>query len=55
MADPVKVEAVRKWPTPKTQTEVRSFLRLASYYRWFVRGFGYSTSITSTDREGEEI
>lgn len=25
MADPEKVEAVREWPTLKTQTEVRSF------------------------------
>lgn len=30
-----KVEAVREWPTPKTQ----SYLGLASYYSWFVRGF----------------
>lgn len=39
MADPVKVEPVREWLTPKIQTEVRSFLGLASYYRWFVSGF----------------
>lgn len=39
MADPDKVEAVRGWPIPKNQTEVRSFLGLASYYRRFVKGF----------------
>lgn len=39
MPDPAKVEAVREWPTPSGQTEVQSFLRLASYYRRFVRGF----------------
>ena len=38
-ADPAKVESVRGWPTPTTQTEVRQFLGLASYYRRFVKGF----------------
>ncbi|XP_059420291.1 uncharacterized protein LOC132155519 [Carassius carassius] len=38
-ADPAKVEAVRQWPVPKNQTEVRSVVGLASYNRRFEKGF----------------
>ena len=31
--DPSKVEAVPQWETPKSVTEIRSFLGLAGYYR----------------------
>jgi hypothetical protein len=37
--DPKKVEAVQKWPTPKSTTEVRGFLGLAGYYRKFIHKF----------------
>ncbi|GBG86128.1 hypothetical protein CBR_g41031 [Chara braunii] len=34
-----KIASFRDWPTPKTLTELRSFLGLANYYRKFVRNF----------------
>ena len=37
--DPEKIKAVVEWPTPKSVTEIRSFLGLAGYYRRFVEGF----------------
>jgi len=37
--DPTKVEAVVKWESPKSATEIRSFVRLADYYRRFIEGF----------------
>ena len=37
--DPSKVKAVQKFPGPQSQTEVKSILVLASYYRRFVPKF----------------
>ena len=37
--DPEKVDVVKKFPIPKNQTEVKSYLGLASYYRRFVSNF----------------
>nr|GEV40352.1 putative reverse transcriptase domain-containing protein [Tanacetum cinerariifolium] len=37
--DPSKVESVKNWKTPESPTEIRSFLRLASYYRRFIENF----------------
>ncbi|GBG64267.1 hypothetical protein CBR_g41188 [Chara braunii] len=34
-----KIAAIRDWLTPRTLTELRSFLGLANYYRKFVRNF----------------
>ncbi|GBG86074.1 hypothetical protein CBR_g40976 [Chara braunii] len=34
-----KITAIRDWPTPRTLTELWSFLGLANYYREFVRNF----------------
>jgi hypothetical protein len=37
--NPEKLEAVREWPTPRNKHEIRSFLGLCTYYRWFISGF----------------
>ncbi|CAA0827948.1 Uncharacterized mitochondrial protein AtMg00860, partial [Striga hermonthica] len=37
--DPSKVSAVQNWSTPKSPSEVCSFLSLAGYYRRFIEGF----------------
>nr|GEY13496.1 putative reverse transcriptase domain-containing protein [Tanacetum cinerariifolium] len=37
--DPAKMEAIKSWAAPKTPMEVRQFLRLAGYYRRFIKGF----------------
>ena len=38
-ASPEKVRAIIEWPRPKSVHGIKSFLRLASCYRRFVRGF----------------
>ncbi|GBM40476.1 Retrovirus-related Pol polyprotein from transposon gypsy [Araneus ventricosus] len=39
--DPDKIKAVSNFPTPKNMHDVRSFLRLCSYFRRFIKGFYY--------------
>lgn len=38
--DEDKVVAVKTWPTPLAARGLRGFLRLAGYYRKFIRDFG---------------
>ncbi|GJW46600.1 hypothetical protein Tco_0078246 [Tanacetum coccineum] len=37
--DPVKIESIKDWASPKNATEIRQFLGLAGYYRRFIEGF----------------
>ena len=41
--NPKKIEAVSKWPTPKTVYDVRSFLGFVGYYRKFIKNFSRIT------------
>ena len=41
--NPKKIEAVSKWPTPKTVYDVRSFLGFVGYYRRFIKNFSRIT------------
>ncbi|EIE79980.1 hypothetical protein RO3G_04685 [Rhizopus delemar RA 99-880] len=37
--DPSKIEKIQSYPIPKTLTQIRGFLGLASYYRRFIQNF----------------
>lgn len=39
LVDPSKIKVILEWQRLKTTKEVKSFLKLAGYYRQFVRGF----------------
>ena len=50
--DPEKVEAVMSWERPKSVFEIRSFLRLAGYYRRFIEDFSrLATPMTKLTRK----
>ena len=37
--DPTKIEAFKNWTTPKTVTDVRSFLGFTNHYQRFIKGY----------------
>ena len=37
--DESKIEAIKTWPQPTNLQQVRSFLGLTGFYRWFVKDF----------------
>jgi hypothetical protein len=39
VVDPSKIKSVSKWQSPKSMTEIRSFLGFAGYYRRFIENF----------------
>lgn len=54
--DPSKIRAIIDWPVPKSVSEVRSFLGLASYYRKFVLNFSkIAHPITSLLRKAKKF
>eukprot|EP00253_Pinus_taeda_P016940 PITA_16940 len=42
--DPYKIQVIQTLPIPRTQTNVRSFLGHAGFYRRFIKGFSKTTS-----------
>ena len=53
LVDPTKIEAVMRWEVPRSPTEIRSFLRLAGYYRRFIKDFSkIAVPLTNMTRKG---
>ena len=46
--DPKKIEAVKNWMTPKTVTDIRSFLGFNNHYHRFIRGYAKVASPLNT-------
>jgi len=56
VVDPEKISAIMEWEAPRNVDEVRSFMRLESYYRRFTENFSHiSYPITSLQRKGKKF
>ena len=54
--DPQKIKAIVNWKPPTNVSEVRSFLRLAGYYRKFVEGFSkIANSLTNLLKKDQKF
>ena len=53
--DPKKIEAIVNWERPKTISEGRSFLGLASYYQRFIEGFSNFQASNQFYQESSEV
>ena len=54
--NPSKIEVIKDWPKPSSITEVRSFLRLASLFRRFIKNYSdIALPLTNLTKKGESI
>nr|GEZ67749.1 putative reverse transcriptase domain-containing protein [Tanacetum cinerariifolium] len=56
--DPIKIESVKDWASPKSPTEIHKFLGLAGYYRRFIEGFSkklFSAQILALPEGSEDF
>lgn len=54
--NPSKISAIKTWPIPKTDKELRGFLGILGYYRKFIQDFAkIAKPLTNCLRKGEKI
>lgn len=54
--NPGKIEAIKKFPLPQTQKDIRSFLGLFGYYRRFINNYAHLTKpFTNCLKKGHKV